>query len=256
MESLRVKLKEFQLEQLKQEQALRLELQENTERVEQLTKETVQLTQRAENAEAALQRYRVVVGQDAADIVENEGAQHLSIALVLLLLVVGFRKKRQKKSHHLMVEAVVTQMVGTKWANGTKMKVITCFTTSFGNCNHHVTLSASAAAATASELATAAPLSLPVSQMELQMREALAAVTEKTEECEQLSKQLMERGNELAERDELLQHSFTELKGLESQLCECRDREAQLRANVQRLTVENASKDEGLQVRHEYYFVV
>lgn len=79
------------------------------------------------------------------------------------------------------------------------------------------------------------------------MREALAAVTEKTEECEELNKKLISKTQELQERDELLQQAFTELKGLECQLSESRERESHLRVNVQRLTVETARKDEEIQ---------
>lgn len=67
---LRMQLKQFQLEQLKMEHALRQELQDAMERIDDLKKQLAEYKSRAETAESALVRYRSVVGEDAANIVE------------------------------------------------------------------------------------------------------------------------------------------------------------------------------------------
>lgn len=70
LQLLRTQLKQFQLEQLKMEHALRQELQDSLERIDDLKKQLAECKSRAETAESALVRYRSVVGEDAADIVE------------------------------------------------------------------------------------------------------------------------------------------------------------------------------------------
>lgn len=46
------------------------------------------------------------------------------------------------------------------------------------------------------------------------------------------------------DREEILQQSFTELKGLECQLAESQERERNLKVNVHRLTADTSRQDE------------